>query len=55
MQECFPVASTSILAHRIVAEAYLTELDYENAIKVADSGLELVRKAESDYGKPLKL
>ncbi|KIJ39435.1 hypothetical protein M422DRAFT_32689 [Sphaerobolus stellatus SS14] len=43
----------SILAHRIVAELYQIENDYENAIKTAEAGLFIIRSAEINYGKSL--
>lgn len=51
--EAFGSLADSILAHRIVAEIYQSEEDLENTIKVAESGLELVRRAERDSGKSL--
>ncbi|KAF8513017.1 TPR-like protein [Hysterangium stoloniferum] len=42
-----------ILAQRIVSELYRLEGDHENAIKVAESGLRRVAKAEASYGKSL--
>ena len=38
-----------------MAEAYLKDLDYENAIKVAESGLELLKRSEDNTGKKLNL
>ena len=46
--------SDSILAHRIIAELYEQDADYENAIKISESGLELVRRVEQNWGRPLK-
>ena len=46
--------SDSVLAHRIIAELYEQDADYENAIKVSESGLELVRRVEQNWGRPLK-
>lgn len=45
--------SESILAHRIVADLHLREADYENSVRVAERGLELVRKSEIDNAKGL--
>ena len=45
----------SILAHRIVAEVYENEEDLENAIKVSESGLELVIRHEKNIGSKLPL
>jgi hypothetical protein len=53
-QDAFSSTPDSILAHRIVADVFRQEFDYENAVKTAESGLELVRKAESRHGKKLK-
>lgn len=38
-----------------MAELYLREEDYENAIRTAESGLELVRASENDNAKKLTL
>ena len=46
--------SDSILAHRIIAELYEQDADYENAIKISESSLELVRRVEQNWGRPLK-
>ena len=53
-QEAFASLSDSVLAHRIIAELYEQEADYENAMKVSESGLELVRRIEQNWGRPLK-
>ncbi|KAI0644651.1 TPR-like protein [Trametes meyenii] len=55
MVEMFSNLNDSILAHRIVAELYEQEFDYENMIKVSESGLELVRRSEQNWGRPLRL
>ncbi|KAH9940522.1 TPR-like protein [Epithele typhae] len=52
MMEAFSSLSDSILAHRLIAHLYEQGADYENAIKVAESGLELVSRAERDWGRP---
>ena len=54
IQEAFANLKESILAHRIVAELYEQEDDYDNAMKVAESGLELVRRTEHNWGRSLK-
>ncbi|KAI0633616.1 TPR-like protein [Trametes polyzona] len=54
MIETFTDLGDSILAHRIIAELYEQDADYENAIKVSESGLELVRRSEENWGRPLK-
>ncbi|CAL1707991.1 unnamed protein product [Somion occarium] len=51
--DAFDDLSHSILAHRIVAEVYENTVDLENAIKVAESGLELVLRHEKDVGSGL--
>jgi len=38
---------------RILADVYLKELDYPNAIKVAESSLELLHRVESSNGRKL--
>ena len=38
----------------IIAELYEQEADYENALKVSESGVELVRRVEQNWGRPLK-
>lgn len=48
IQDVFTTLSGSILANRIVADLYLQESDYQNAIRVAESGLELSRTSEID-------
>jgi len=45
--------SSSILAHRIVSEVYLLELDYANAIAVSEVGLELARRHSRNTGQSL--
>lgn len=50
MQEMFPSVQDSIIGHRIVGEVYLAEEDYENAIKVSESGLELLAREEISRG-----
>ncbi|KAI0743910.1 TPR-like protein [Daedaleopsis nitida] len=54
MTEAFNSLNDSILAHRIIAELYEQESDYENAMKVSESGFELVRRVEQNWGRPLK-
>ncbi|KAH9858634.1 TPR-like protein [Lenzites betulinus] len=54
MIEAFSDLSNSILAHRIIADLYEQDADYENAIKVSESGLELVRRSEQNWGRPMK-
>lgn len=54
-QDAFSSLSDSILAHRIIGELYQQEADYENTIKVSESGLELVNRAEQNWGRPINL
>ncbi|RPD63776.1 TPR-like protein [Lentinus tigrinus ALCF2SS1-6] len=54
MMDAFTSLGNSILAHRIIAELYEQDADYENAIKVAESGLELVRLVEQNWGRPIR-
>jgi superkiller protein 3 len=46
--------SSSIIAHRILADVYVRDFDYQNAIKAAERGLELVSRSEIDNGKKLR-
>ncbi len=54
LQEALSSLNDSVLAHRIVAELYEEDADHENAIKISESGLELVRRIEQNWGRPLK-
>ncbi|KAF9484467.1 TPR-like protein [Pholiota conissans] len=45
--------SDTILGTRILAEVYLNELDYENAIKTSKQGLRNLNAVESDLAKSL--
>ncbi|KIO22864.1 hypothetical protein M407DRAFT_27663, partial [Tulasnella calospora MUT 4182] len=53
--EGFSQNQNSIFAHRTMAEFYLNEEDWDQARKVAESGLILIRQSEKDYGGPLPL
>ncbi|TFK87083.1 TPR-like protein [Polyporus arcularius HHB13444] len=53
MMDAFSSLEDSILAHRIIAELYEQEADYQNAIKTSESGLELVRRVEQDWGRSI--
>ncbi|OSD01253.1 TPR-like protein [Trametes coccinea BRFM310] len=55
MLEAFSDLNDSVLAHRVIAKLYELEGDYENAIKVAESGLELVRRSEQNWGRAFKM
>ncbi|KAG6857271.1 hypothetical protein H0H87_007104 [Tephrocybe sp. NHM501043] len=49
----FAAIPNSTIANRILAELYSTEENYENAIKVAESGLELLNRLEKGTGRKL--
>ncbi|KAG6854057.1 hypothetical protein C0991_011035 [Blastosporella zonata] len=49
----FAAIPNSDIANRVLAELYVTELDYENAIKAAQSGLELLNRLEKSTGRKL--
>ncbi|KIK67005.1 hypothetical protein GYMLUDRAFT_37036 [Collybiopsis luxurians FD-317 M1] len=51
--EAYTSLSTSLIATRIVAEVYLVEMDYANAIQTSDSGLQIVGKFEQENGTKL--
>ncbi|KAI0082004.1 TPR-like protein [Panus rudis PR-1116 ss-1] len=53
--DAFNNSGNLVVAHRIVAEVYENEEDLENAIKVAESGLELVIRHEKNVGSGLPL
>ncbi|GBE81379.1 Superkiller protein [Sparassis crispa] len=53
MADAFGSLLDSILAHRMMVDIYEREDELENVIKVAESGLELVQRAELDNGKSL--
>ncbi|KAG8910291.1 Superkiller protein 3, partial [Tulasnella sp. 408] len=53
--EGFSQNQNSIFAHHTMAEFYLHEEDWDQARKVAESGLILLRQSEKDYGGPLPL
>ena len=55
VQDAQPRLVNSLIATRLLADVYLREADYANAIKVAESGLELTRRAETNHGKSLDL
>ncbi|KAI0356305.1 TPR-like protein [Trametes cingulata] len=54
MMDAFTSLEDSLLAHRIITQLYEQDADYENAIKLSESGLELVRRSEQNWGRPLK-
>ena len=54
-QEIFSALPESIACHRMLSALYSTSLDFENAIKVTESGLELVSRFQIDYGFSLHL
>jgi len=51
-QDSYNDLPDSVLATRILVNAFHEDHDYENAIKVAEVGLERTRKLESERGKP---
>ncbi|KAI0371043.1 TPR-like protein [Pilatotrama ljubarskyi] len=54
MMDAFTSLNDSLLAHRIITQLYEQDADYENAIKLSESGLELVRRSEQNWGRSLK-
>ncbi|KAG1844187.1 hypothetical protein DFJ58DRAFT_731304 [Suillus subalutaceus] len=52
--DAFSVLSDSLLANMITARVHLQELEYPDAIKVAESGLELIRRYESNTARELR-
>ncbi|KAH7915212.1 superkiller protein 3 [Hygrophoropsis aurantiaca] len=52
--DAFAFLSDSIISNRIAAEVYMHELDYQISIKLAESGLELLRRYESNSGRKLE-
>ncbi|KAK0232722.1 TPR-like protein [Armillaria fumosa] len=48
-----PQLADSLLGTRVLADVYLHEIDYPAAIKAAQSGMELARRAEVNHGKVL--
>ncbi|KAJ3841697.1 TPR-like protein [Lentinula raphanica] len=53
IMEAFASVSTSLIATRVVGEVHLSETDYENAIQVADIGLQFLAIFERDNGRKL--
>ncbi|TFY67241.1 hypothetical protein EVJ58_g1753 [Rhodofomes roseus] len=51
--DAFASLPDSIIAHRIMTEIYQTENDLENIIKVAESGIDVTRRAEQSTAKAL--
>jgi superkiller protein 3 len=45
----------SIIAHRIAGDIYTAEGEHKNAIRVAEAGINLVKRAENNTGKKLPL
>ena len=54
VQDMLPLVNNSVIGHRIVGETYQFEEDYENAIQVAENGLELLRTEEMKRGIKLE-
>ncbi|KAI0063698.1 superkiller protein 3 SKI3 [Artomyces pyxidatus] len=55
MLEAAANLQTSIIAQRILAEVYLWEMDYQNAMLTAEAGLDLVRRQVEDTGTDIPL
>ncbi|KAJ7251764.1 TPR-like protein [Mycena haematopus] len=51
MLDAYPSISDSVLATQIIASVYLHECDYQNSVVVAENGLAVVARAETDRGK----
>ncbi|KAG1896020.1 superkiller protein 3 [Suillus fuscotomentosus] len=52
--DAFSALPDSLLANMITARVHLQEVEYTDAIKVAESGLELVRRYESNAARELQ-
>ncbi|KDQ57736.1 hypothetical protein JAAARDRAFT_35420 [Jaapia argillacea MUCL 33604] len=54
--DAFPALESSILAYQVVGTVYIRECDYPSAIRVAESGKEVLQRAEAATGRnqPLK-
>ena len=50
LQNAHTLLPNSLISNRVVSELYINELDYENAIKVAENGLKIVAKSEVSTG-----
>ena len=50
-QDAFASLSESTIACRLIADIYLHEEDWAQASKISSSGLELVNRVETNYGK----
>ncbi|KAK0207900.1 superkiller protein 3 [Desarmillaria ectypa] len=48
-----PQLADSLLGTRVLADVYLHEVDYPAAIKAAQSGMELARRAKDNHGRTL--
>ncbi|TFK54052.1 TPR-like protein [Heliocybe sulcata] len=55
MADAFPKLRDSTVAHHIMAHVYLQEQDYQSAIKVAESGLVLLKRVASERAKTMLL
>jgi hypothetical protein len=51
VQDSYNDLADSVFASRILINAFHDDYDYENTIKVAEVGLERIRKLESERGK----
>lgn len=54
VQDMLSSVGNSVIGHRIVGETYQIEEDYENAIQVAENGLELLHSEEMKRGVKLE-
>jgi len=53
VQDSYNDLPDSVLASRVLVNAFHEDYDYENTIKVAEVGLERTRKLESERGRAL--
>ncbi|KAJ7668399.1 TPR-like protein [Mycena polygramma] len=51
MMDAYTSISDSLIATQIIASVYLQECDYQNSIVVAENGLTLLARAETERGK----
>lgn len=53
LQAGFEACPKLAFAHRVTSEAHLREVDYANAIGVAEKGISLTRAIEVETGKKM--
>ncbi|KAG9039837.1 Superkiller protein 3 [Tulasnella sp. JGI-2019a] len=53
--DSFPSNTTSIFAHRVMSQLHLESQEHDLALRVAEAGLTLVNRSESNYDRPLSL